>query len=87
MENLDVDAMLASLRKELARTDAAIRALLELNGTPPDTLLPAVPLKRRGRKSMSEEEREAVSVRMRTYWQRQRDARGDNMDTVMTVGN
>lgn len=60
---IDLHGIIAELRGELARVDTAIAQLERLqNGA-------AVPAKlRRGRKSMSADERRQVSERMRQYW-------------------
>ena len=65
---LELDEILRGLRQEVERIERAI-AILE--GIPPSSDLKP---KRRGRKSMSEEERLVFSVRMRQHWAKPRRA-------------
>ena len=64
---MDVTKTLRELYEEKRRLDAAIRTL-EAHLTK----RPVRPPARRGRKSMSAEERRAVSERMRRYWENRR---------------
>lgn len=64
---VDLNKLLADLRQELARKEAAIAALEALHD--PERAAPS-PTRRenRGRKSMGAAEREEVSARMKRYW-------------------
>ena len=53
-------------KEKLERVIASLEELQRTAGSLP--VLPAKPAKRRGRKSMSSEERQEVSERMRKYW-------------------
>jgi hypothetical protein len=53
-------------KEKLERVIASLEELQRTSGTVP--VLLAKPAKRRGRKSMSSEERQEVSERMRKYW-------------------
>ena len=66
---MDLTTTIAELRREKEKLVRAIASLEELqSGT-----MKAAPLrKRRGRKSMSEEERREVSTRMQRYWEARR---------------
>jgi len=64
---VDLYKAVEALHKELQKVDQAIATL--------ETLISgsdAKPASRRGRKSMSEQERKAVSERMRRYWESRR---------------
>ncbi len=64
---MDLSKVIQELYNERKRLDGAIAALecvLETEAALPDVTLS----KRRGRKSMSSEERRVVSERMRKYW-------------------
>jgi hypothetical protein len=64
---MDLSKVIQELYNERKRLDSAIAALecvLETEAALPDVK----PFKRRGRKSMSPEERGIVSDRMRKYW-------------------
>jgi len=61
-------------KEKLERAIASLEELQRMGGTLPDV---PVPGKRRGRKSMSPEERAEVSRRMRRYWAGQRKPRPD----------
>lgn len=65
---LNLDAALGQLYAEKKRLDAAIEQLSLLQAAPDIPRAPG----RRGRKSMSEEERQVVSKRMRDYWAQRR---------------
>jgi len=69
MAGLDLYAILRELHIEKQRLDGIIREVESLKGGAVPALIPA---KRRGRKSMSSEERREVSQRMRRYWARRR---------------
>jgi 5-methylcytosine-specific restriction endonuclease McrA len=57
---MDLLGIIDELRRERDRVQEAIEALEAVSGKP---------LKRRGRVSMTVEERELVSARMKRYWQ------------------
>jgi hypothetical protein len=66
MEGMDLFQILRELHIEKQRLDRIIRELEGLQGREtPDS---PRPVKRRGRKSMSPEERREVSERMKKYW-------------------
>lgn len=65
---MDIHKTLRELYEEKRRLDIAI-ATLDAN-LRRDGLIP--PVKRRGRKSMSAEERKQVSMRMAKYWEQRR---------------
>jgi hypothetical protein len=69
---MEIDKIIAELHAERNHLDQVIRSL-ELMQENPDLELggPETP-KRRGRKSMSQKERLAVSKRMRQYWEKRR---------------
>ena len=70
---IDLHQMIKDLRGELARVDAAIAQLDQLQK---GASTPRV-RSRRGRKFMSTDERKQVSERMRKYWaDRKKGARG-----------
>jgi hypothetical protein len=62
---MDLRKVIESLRREKERLDRVIALLEELEGA---HTAGAPPKKRRGRKSMSHEERLEVSERMKKYW-------------------
>ncbi len=64
---MDVDKALRDLYSERKRLDAAIASLERRLKTSPRP-----PQRKRGRKSMSAEERHAVSERMSRYWEARR---------------
>ena len=66
---MDLTTTIAELRREKERLERVIASLQELQvaGT-----VAAFQKKRRGRKSMSPEERREVSARMKKYWASQR---------------
>ena len=57
---MDIHAMIRELNEQKAKLDRTIAALEALGSAPTP--------KRRGRKSMGEEERQQVAERMRRYW-------------------
>ena len=61
--SMDIDVLLADLRKELERVGVTILALEEMRAGGL-----AKPRGKRGRKSMGAEERMAVSARIKRYW-------------------
>jgi hypothetical protein len=63
--------IIEGLRSRKQKVERAIALLEELAEDQVDT--PAMPLKRRGRKSMGPEERRKVSERIRKYWENRRD--------------
>jgi hypothetical protein len=67
---MDIYAVIRELHREKERLDRTIAALelLEANAD----AVPREGAKRRGRKSMSPEEREQVSDRMKKYWAQKR---------------
>ena len=64
---MDVDKYLRELYEEMKRIDQTIERLEELEHTV------SAPVKRRGRRSMSVEERLTVSRRMTAYWANRRE--------------
>jgi hypothetical protein len=68
---MDTNEVLAELRQELARVEAAILALQKVQ-----EFEASRPKGKRGRKSMGPEERAAVSERMKRYWCARRDGAG-----------
>ena len=66
---MDLIRTIAELRGEKAKLDRVIAALEELQAA---TAVRALLRSRRGRKSMSAEERQEVSARMKKYWARER---------------
>ena len=71
---MDFYKAVESLHKELRRIDQAIATLESLISGQENK-----PASRRGRKSMSADERKAVSERMRRYWQGRRSENGDTI--------
>jgi hypothetical protein len=67
---MDLYQAIQELYEEKRRLDQAIAAL-ESQG-----YAPAAPVRRRGRKSMNEDERKQVSERMRKYWESRRGQAG-----------
>ena len=65
--------IIEELYSERAHLDEVIRALESLRGEPGDSSAKQPPAPRRGRRSMSQEERREVSKRMRKYWQKRRN--------------
>jgi len=68
---MDLYQAIQELYEEKRRLDEAIAAL-ESKG-----IAPVPTPRRRGRKSMNEEERKQVSERMRKYWESRRGPAGD----------
>lgn len=68
---MDLYQAIQELYEEKRRLDQAIAAL-ESQGH-----VPAAPVRRRGRKSMNEDERKQVSERMRKYWESRRGQAGN----------
>ena len=66
---MDLQAIINALRSDLEKLDRAIAAFEQLQGGLVD-LIPKSP--RRGRKSMGQVERKAVSQRMKRYWAKRR---------------
>ena len=68
---MDLLKIIRELRDERDRLERAILSLeaLTANG---EVIAYAPPVKRRGRKSMSEEERKIVAKRMKEYWRKKR---------------
>lgn len=62
-------------KEKLERVIASLEELQRTAGAVP--ILPPKPTKRRGRKSMSSEERQEVSERMRKYWAERRKDQPD----------
>jgi hypothetical protein len=67
-------------KEKLERVIASLEELQRTAGAAP--VLPAKPTKRRGRKSMSSEERQEVSERMRKYWAERRKEQPDTTKTA-----
>jgi len=68
---MDLEKSIRQLKEEKKRIEKAIAVLEEILAKGPEaTLVP--PAKRRGRKGMSEAEREEVSRRMKQYWRKRR---------------
>ena len=67
MAGMDLNKAIRDLHEELEKLNQVISALEEFQRT---GVLPSP--HRRGRKSMSEGERQAVSERMKNYWQGRR---------------
>ena len=68
---MDLYQAIQELYEEKRRLDQAIAAL-ESQG-----YVPSAPVRRRGRKSMNEDERKQVSERMRKYWESRRGQPGN----------
>jgi hypothetical protein len=74
---MDLQKTLQDLYAEREKLERAIASLEELQRT---STMPGAPTgsgKRRGRKSMSPEEREEVSARMKNYWASRRKGKSD----------
>lgn len=69
---MDLLKIIKELHVERERIDHAIASLLTLTETGGDPDSPPILKKRRGRKSMSEEERKQVAKRMKEYWRKKR---------------
>ena len=61
---MDVDKLIADLNAEIEKIKGTIACLEELRGSSSA----ATNGSRRGRKSMGAQERQQVSLRMKTYW-------------------
>ncbi len=68
---MDLDKIIRDLRTEKERLDRAIASLEDLTKT--GAVTPIAVTKRRGRKTMDEEERKEVSARMREYWRKRKN--------------
>ena len=68
---MDLDKIIRELRTEKDRLDRAIASLEELTKT--GAVTPIVVTKRRGRKTMDEDERREVSERMKEYWKKRKN--------------
>jgi len=71
---MDLYKTIDELHGELGKLDRVIAALEELQGVQLSAEGLTIPPGRRGRKSMSTEERLEVSERMRKYWANRRRA-------------
>ena len=69
---MDIYRILYELQAEWEKVDSAIKTLERLQSG--GTL--AAPKSKRGRKTMSEEERRRVSERMKRYWEQRRGPMG-----------
>jgi hypothetical protein len=66
---MDLYKAIQDLYAEKEKLERVIASLEELQRTAGSVAIPPIkPTKRRGRKSMSSEERQEVSERMRKYW-------------------
>jgi len=68
---MDLNKAIRDLHEELRKLNEVIAALEQFQNT---GTIPAP--RRRGRKSMDEQERKLVAERMRTYWAAQRSKKG-----------
>ncbi len=71
---MDLFKAIEELQEEKRRLDEVI-ARLELLSQARDTGADPAPARKRGRKSMSEEERAEVSARMKEFWAQKRKAK------------
>jgi len=69
---VELAELLQQLRQRRQQCAQAIELIQDLQGRPVEIV--TKPPTRRGRKSMSPEERREVSERMRRYWERRREA-------------
>ena len=69
---MDINQIIAELHEERNRLDGVIRSLEALMEDPDLNLGQLGAPGRRGRKSMSQDERKAFSQRMRKYWEERR---------------
>lgn len=75
---MDLYKAIQELYAEKEKLERVIASLEELQRSSGATPMPTPkPTKRRGRKSMSSEERQEVSERMRRYWEQRRKDRAD----------
>jgi len=70
---MDLQDVIRSLREERDRIDRAIAALEGFDSAAGAGAINAAPGRKRGRKSMTPEERRVVADRMRRYWQQKRE--------------
>jgi hypothetical protein len=68
---MDLEKSIKQLIEEKKRIEKAIAVLESILAKGPEAS-PATPAKKRGRKGMSESEREEVSRRMKQYWRKRR---------------
>ncbi len=79
---MDLYKAIQDLYAEKEKLERVIASLEELQRTAGAVALPPVkPAKRRGRKSMSSEERQEVSERMRQYWAKRRKDQPESKPT------
>ena len=72
---LDLSKVIQDLYAEQGKLQRVIASLIDLQRASGGEIpLACESRKRRGRKSMSDEERQTVSVRMKRYWSVRRDA-------------
>jgi len=69
---MEIDKIIEELHAERNHLDQVIRSLESMREKPDLKICESSPPKRRGRKSMSQKERLAVSKRMRQYWEKRR---------------
>jgi isoaspartyl peptidase/L-asparaginase-like protein (Ntn-hydrolase superfamily) len=69
---MEIDKVLEELHAERNHLDQVIRSLESMREKPDLKIGESSSPKRRGRKSMSQKERLAVSKRMRQYWEKRR---------------
>ena len=69
---MDIDQIIGELHEERDYLDEVIRSLEAMPKTSDPDLSRLGAPRRRGRKSMSQAERAAVSRRMRKYWEKRR---------------
>jgi hypothetical protein len=72
---MDLYKTIQQLYEEKERLERVIASLEELQRTAGAVPLPPQASKRRGRKSMTAEERQEVSERMKKYWENHRQPR------------
>ena len=72
---MDLYRTIQQLYEEKERLEHVIASLEELQRTAGAVPLPPQSSKRRGRKSMTAEERQEVSERMKKYWENRRQPR------------
>ncbi len=69
---MEIDKIIEELHAERNHLERVIHTLESMRENPDLELGELDPPKRRGRKSMSQEERLVVSKRMRQYWEKRR---------------
>jgi hypothetical protein len=75
---MDLDKVIRKLYEERAKLDAIIESLEQLKRSA--VVVPReIVKKRRGRKSMNEEDRKEVSERMKRYWEARRKKRKEGL--------